>query len=597
MLKKLLSLLLAIALLFSISACTGSSNGGDDPKNSNIQEEFAAFVDEQYKYSIEQDYTAVHIYYLNPEAAGFNMDNVEVSFGLAPNDETMKEDRDYYNSLLSKLKRFDRSKLTRRQQDEYDSLEWEIKCALAMSNEKFDYYKQLFATPNSLESELVSFLSVWEIRNEQDAKDFSVLIDSLPAYVDSCLEYAKIQQEKELFMTDFDEIEKNCNDILETGIESFVISKLISQVDSIDGLDSAKKDQHKQEIRSAFERSYFPAIQKIKDGIASLKGGYNNSEGLAAFPHGAEYFEAILNFNLGYSDNKMDDFKKMIENRKSHVISRVTSMYADSFKDLEDYYNSVPTSGYNDYTQILNEVKTMMLKDYPEVKDLNYEISNADAEEKLDEKNVAAYFIIPPLDGDHKQRMRVNPNNDDIESLDTYMTVTHEGFPGHMYQYAYVYGSDASDYIKTLGVDAITEGYAVYTQYHALEYLDQLSDAAKLLPALDSRYSYLLYCEMDLGINYDGWSLDDTYSFLERNGVGVDNETAKEIYDFLRFSPGVYEPYALGYEFIEGLRDNAEKKLKDKFNAADFNKALLDAGSTPCNVVSRYVEEYINSAK
>ena len=45
------------------------------------------------------------------------------------------------------------------------------------------------------------------------------------------------------------------------------------------------------------------------------------------------------------------------------------------------------------------------------------------------------------------------------------MTVCHEGFPGHMYQYGYMYENVSSNLIKGLAqFNAYTEGYAVYAQ-------------------------------------------------------------------------------------------------------------------------------------
>ena len=63
---------------------------------------------------------------------------------------------------------------------------------------------------------------------------------------------------------------------------------------------------------------------------------------------------------------------------------------------------------------------------------------------------VAAYFNIPSLDGDTVKQLRVNPNNAGVDSIDTFSTVAHEGFPGHMYQYAYMYEIIDSNFIKAL---------------------------------------------------------------------------------------------------------------------------------------------------
>ena len=648
MIKKVLSVLLVLCMIFSLAACTGGNQGNNqnnslvnntneannsantneagndannsantneggneagnntasnesgntaDPGDPKMQEEFAAFVEKQYVYSIEESYTTAHVYYLDPTSAGLNDDNIEKSFGLASTDEDYEEIRTYYTDLKNELLTFDREKLTRRQQDEYDTLVWEIDSVLAMSDKKFDYYEQYFAPPNSLEANIVSLLSTWELRNEKDVKDFITMMDTLPAYVDSAIEYAKKQQEMKLFMTDFDAVVTGCDDVLKAGMNSFVINRLLGQVDELEDLDDTQKASYKAEMKAMFQRSYLPSFTKIKNGINSLRGGYNNEEGLAAFPNGKEYFEVLLNYGLGSSGVSASSFKRKIEKRMSVHYEVVYDIYGKDQESVSNYYGNSLKTGYESYDDILEDVKKLMLTDHPEVKNLEYMIKLADVEEKLDEKNIAAYFVIPPLDGDHKQQMRVNPSNDEIESIDTYMTVTHEGFPGHMYQYAYLYDLDISDYLKTIGIDGMVEGYAVYAQYGALDYLSDISKNVRKFAAADSSVSYLLYCLIDIGINYDGWTLEDTKKFFDDEGYNVNDESAKEIYDFMRFSPCTYEPYGLGYEYIAEQRERAERALGEKFSAAEFNKAFLNAASAPRDVVKRYIDEYIESAK
>ena len=631
MTKKLLSLLLALCLILSLAACTGAGGGnntaniepntaGNEAENTvntvntvntentvdnseQIRADFDAFVKEQYVKSIEESYTSAHVYYLDPEAAGFDDSKIEKTFGLASTDEDYEEIRSYYKDLKTRLEGFDREVLTRRQQDEYDTLEWEINSVLAMQDEKFDYYEQLFAPPNSLEANIVSLLSTWEIRNEKDINDFVTLIGTLPAYVDSALEYAKKQQEKELFMTDFDSVINGCNDVINAGMDSFIINRLLGQVDDIEGLSDEKKTEYKDSLKAAFEASYLPSFVRIRDGISLLRDGYNNTEGYAAFPHGAEYFAALLNYSMGSYGLTGEDFLAEIEDGNNANIQQLMDLYLTDSEAIEDYYEKQLTTGYDSYEDILEDIKVKMLEDHPEVKNLSYHLELADVEEKLEEKSIAAYFVVPPLDGDHKQQIRVKPpvdgTDEELDSLDTYMTVTHEGFPGHMYQYAYLYDLDISDYLKTIGIDGMVEGYAVYSQYGALDYIDDpsVTDSFAVIAALDSKLSYLLYCELDLGINYEGWSLDDTKDFFEKNSYDLEEDVVKEVYDFLRFCPATYEPYGLGYEYIASLRAKAEDELGDKFSAKDFNAALLNAASAPRTVVERYIYEYIDSAK
>ena len=601
MTKKILSVLLVLAMLFTACACGGNTNNANNAAKEQeeleaYRREFAAFVDEQYKHSIEESYSTLHIYYLDPEAAGLDMSKVDISVGTAPTDAEMQEDRDYYNGLKEKLSGFDREKLTRDQQDEYDCLQWEIDSVLTLCDKKFDYYDQFFAPPNSLDANLVSLMSTWEMRNEREVGEFITYVKSIPAYVDSALEYAKKQQEKQLLMTDFDQVIEGCNDVIEIGMDSFIVGRLTGQIDALEGISADKKEAYKKELTEALETCYLPVFTKIRDAFEGMRGGYNNTMGYAGLPNGKEYFEAMLNYKIGTLGVSAMDIKAEIVNSLNAHIDEIRAIQKAHPSALDAFYSVQRKTGYEDYDSILADVRVKMLKDFPEIKDLQYEIKKADEEEKLEEKSIAAYFVVPPLDGDHKQQMRVNPNNDDMASVDTFMTVSHEGFPGHMYQYAYLAESGKSDYIKTLEVQAMVEGYAVYAQYCALAYADKLTDTYRDLTRINEAYSYLEYAIVDIGINYEGWDEEKTYRYFVNNGYSIDEETGHEIYTLLRLTPAYYEPYGIGYEFIASERDRAQKAVgKSYFSLLEFNRALLNACSTPRSVISRYVDEYIES--
>ena len=562
----------------------------EDPEMSKA---FAEFVDEQYKTSIESSFLTMHMFYKDPEAAGFNLDNVVVEFGKAPNPEENAEDLAYYKELKATLESFDRSKLTAIQRDEYDSLEWEIGSVIKMVDPKFDYYSQLFSPPNSLDQNILSFLTSYELRSEREVKDVVTLIDSIPKYVDSSIEYAKVQQENNLLLTDFDALIKGCEDIINTGMDSFALRTLQEKVDELDEISAENKENYKKQIQEAFERSFLPSIQKIIDAMNEMKGGNNNTEGYAAFPNGAEYFEVLLNYNMGLIDASATEIKKFMEERnESHMNSFLDYMTSNPEALATVFSEETETTGYTDYHEILEYVKSKMYQDHPEVKHLEYNVEPADPEEKLDEKNVVAYFVIPALDGDHTQQMRINPSSKEVNTLDSYETITHEGFPGHMYQHAYIYDNIESDYIKTLSVDGNVEGYAVYAQYGALDYLDNVQDASKVVTALNSKVAYLVHSIADIGINYE-----EMKSYYTEAGYELTDEDSLELYNFLRCAPSTYEAYSCGYELIAMLRERAEEKLGDKFNALEFNTALLNAGPTPYTVVQRHINEYIENTK
>ena len=87
-----------------------------------------------------------------------------------------------------------------------------------------------------------------------------------------------------------------------------------------------------------------------------------------------------------------------------------------------------------------------------------------------------------------------------------------------MYQYAYMYENVDSLYIKSLAnVLAYTEGYATYAQYESLKYLDIDQEVLELYKENElAIYSAIIVC--DIGIHYEGWSIDKLKDYLSSVG-------------------------------------------------------------------------------
>lgn len=202
------------------------------------------------------------------------------------------------------------------------------------------------------------------------------------------------------------------------------------------------------------------------------------------------------------------------------------------------------------------------------------------------------------MDGNGIKQLRVNPSTGEVSDLDTFSTVAHEGYPGHMYQYAYMYENIQSPYQKALAnSSAYTEGYAVYAQFYAYKYLTGIDK--NVLEALKenelANYDIMILC--DIGIHYEGWLLDDFSDFISEKGINLEEDSLKTQYKQLQANPAAFEPYYVGYEEFMLLKETAQNKLGDKFNDKKFHEAILKSGNAPFTVVERNVAAYIKSAK
>ena len=100
-----------------------------------------------------------------------------------------------------------------------------------------------------------------------------------------------------------------------------------------------------------------------------------------------------------------------------------------------------------------------------------------------------------------------------------------------------------------------------------------------------------LYASTDLGIHYDGWTLDDTVEFW--SGYGIENkEIIREIYEYIVGEPGNYLQYYVGYLGFLELKELAVSKYGTEFDEVTFHHALLDIGPAPFDIIENYFDEY-----
>lgn len=294
----------------------------------------------------------------------------------------------------------------------------------------------------------------------------------------------------------------------------------------------------------------------------------------------------------------MDDIKKMMNtsfNTHLQNLQGIVINNLDIVKKITE--NKLPVTSFKSYDEILSYIKTQIPNDFPSVKELKYNIK-AINDEIASSSGVAAYFNIPPLDGDGTKQLRVNPKTGAINKIQTYSTVAHEGFPGHMFQYSFMY-ENQQNLFRNACIDssAYVEGYAVYAQYYAYNYLKDIDQNLLLALKENELASYNMIILADIGIHYEGWSLKDFKDHFNAIGFQLSDHDAMVQYSQLQANPCAFEPYYVGYEEIASLKEKAVKKLGDAFDDKAFHTALLKSGVAPFNVVEENINAYIEKGK
>lgn len=581
---KILSTLLAFTLLL-FSGCQSNTT-----KNVQTQKKFDDLLENEFISSMEQDYVSSHIYF--EDASSYNIDTskIEVSLGSGYSIEDRKQAREQVKTFLNELSSFNYQELREDQQHLYMTLIEQTMIEQDLLKETYDYYDQAFSSMSGVHYQIPTLFSDWILKDEQDIKDVILLVKDVKPYIEEALTYTKEQADKGLLMTNIEDVVSYCETIVSHKEDSAILASLYENIDALN-LKEDTKNNYKIQLKEAFDTYFYPSYESIISTLSKLSSK-NNEEGLSNFAQGKSYYELLVQKDLG-ALTSLDKVNDMLE----EVLSdRIVSIYdkmsnekvAEVLKTGE-----FPETSYKSYESILEDIQAKMEKDFPSIQDISYEIFDVN-KQLASTSGVVAYFNVPALDATTPKQMRVNPNSADIKSISTYITVAHEGFPGHMYQYAYMYENISSNFHKTLlNVPAYVEGYAVYAQFKSLEYLDGIDKDILSLYKDNEIVSYCVSLLSDIGIHYKGWSLKEYKQFMESMGYNVENEEAVKLqYNQLQANPAAFVPYYVGYLKFEKIREHAEEELKDKFDEKEFHKAILSTGIANFDVVETYVEQH-----
>lgn len=585
--KKITLLMLSAIMAFSFTGCSKKDSGEE-------QKKFDEFMKQEFVESMEQSYPNTHIILENPKDYGVDTSKTKVQIDKELNETTMKENKELNEKSSKAFKEFDRDTLSDEQKETYDIYSYMLDYTTEMNDSKFDYMSMPLESMTGMHTQLPTLFSDWTLRNEQDVKDVITLMKSVRPYMDSILAYTKKQEEKGTLMLDIKSVKEYCEKVVKEDVNSSVLTGLNESIDNLK-LGDDKTKQYKAELKKAFQEYFLPAYSDIIKTMKELDSSKNNTLGLSHMKNGKEYYELLFKQATG-TDKSIEDIKKELNSMSRSSLLAVQSVISKNKNLYDEYVNGKIKTKYKDFESMLKDLDKDIKDDFPSVGTLNYRIRPIG--EDLASGGVAAYFNIPALDGTTPKQIRVNMMEDalDVQSLETFSTVAHEGIPGHMYQIAYAYKNVKDPWRNSMASFlGYTEGYATYTELYALKYLDGVSaDAVKLQQNMVV-YQDCLIALADIGIHYEGWTKEDLSNFLEENGLGVSD--VSDFYNQLQANPTAFLSYYVGYVQIANLKKDAQEELKDKFNDRDFHEAILKSGAAPFHVVEENVKDYIESAK
>ena len=601
---SLLKWFLAVFVVYTITACgkerifsaipkeTGEfyssgnlSSAASDGSRENLmlQADFETFCTDLFKKEMEVSGTLdLHYTLLHPE--NYGIDAEDASLGTYRLSELIKSSHEIHD-LKEKLSEFDPHMLSDDQQILYDSLSERIETSLMA--EGLELYDQPLAPTIGIKAQLPILLAEYSFHSLQDVEDYLTLLSQLDSYYGDILYFEEQKAAAGLGPSDasIERILESCQSYLIDPVNNFITETFDTRLNSL-STDISLSEQQKNNFRSrhleVIKNSFLPAYRHLIDGLSGLKGRGINEGGLCGFRNGRRYYEYLLRSGPGLSYN-IEELKAALSDRMQKDLETISSLSKKTGLDLSFRLTDPPA--------ILSDLQTQMSGDFPVLSEASkkYEIRYVPAQ--LESTLSPAFYLTAPLDDPTKNVIYIN-NGSTSAKDELYPTLAHEGFPGHLYQTVYFREHTRNPLAALLTCSGANEGWATYVEQLSYFYDNGLSEENSAYQAAMRSFSLCFHSLLDIGINYDGWSKDRAAAFV-RTCFDADDALVEELWQTMIDNPTNYLEYAGGYVEIMEMREEAEKKLGNRFSAKEFHKFLLDLGPVPFSVTRKYFKLWL----
>ncbi len=624
--KKIIVLMLSAVMVFSITSCGKKKNNETEsttstetvteedtgievtntelttemqdvdlntPEAKEEQDKFDEWLWDSYVEAVNSDSFTLNYSLSKPEEVGITPTDAtygEVDISEEANEKSNQEIQD----CIDEMEDFDYSLLTEKQKLTYDVI-YEYEKASLDGNE-FLYNYEPFAYTSGLHSNLPIALAEYNFYDRQDIEDYLTLLTLTPEYFESYLEFERIKSKKGYFMSSNSayEVIRQCSEFIAVPEENLLIETFEDKLREFGGLTEEEIQEYVKRNHDNVINYVIPAYKNTIETFKSLKNTGKNDLGLCYYEGGKEYYAYLLKNKVGTDktpEEVIETLDKAIDDTMSDLYEKVFSDY-DAYNDYVEALENENLYGDLDYKETIEYFEDVVKDKFPDIPDIDFTVNPV--HKSLENIVSPAFFMTPPIDAYEKNRIYVNPASQDSQSL--WHTLAHEGVPGHMYQFVYFLSSNPEPIRSVLDFNGYQEGWATYIEFISYGYYDKFENPIYAeLEADNLKLNLLVSARLEIGINYEGWDIDETKKYLSDNGFLP--EAANDLFDYVVAEPVNYQMYCMGWLEFEELKDYAETELGDKFDEKEFHKAVLDAGPCQFYVLRKEVDKYIQSVK
>lgn len=547
---------------------------------------FEAFTEAVFQEEVSGSTLTLHYSLASPEKQGIQ----RPSPSLGSADINMEETYQLCQKYEDKLKNFTYSKLSRDNQLTLDMMLLYFHTQQSLGE---NYLLEEMLSPSlGIQAQLPVLLAEYAFYEDQDIADYLKLLSGIRSYFQSILAFEQKKSDAGLFMSDttLDRILEQCSAFVQNPESNYMLEIFEQKISDYGKFSKEDQDKLIAQHKKILISQVIPAYQELMDGLSELRGTGKSSRGLAHFKGGREYYQYLLQSQVG----TYVPVRKM----EQRLLGQLTS----DMKEINLMLREQPSlltrlTGSTDLPalepdNIMETLQKKMTADFPSLKKVPYEIRYV--HESMEEYLSPAFYLTPPLDTGSPNVIYINRSGR-TTNLGLFTTLAHEGFPGHLYQTVFFGNQDPNHIRYLITSSGYVEGWATYVESYAYSYASDLlkDDAAAdftKLAWLNRSVNLCIYSLLDIGIHYRGWDFSKVSAFLQAFGIR-EQSAAKEIFQYIVETPANYLKYYWGYLNFLDLKNACEKNMGEAFDLKAFHQKVLEIGPVPFPILEKYIKQ------
>lgn len=602
--KKFKKVCIAICLvflsLFTISCeedCSGIFPDDSEPLDVSTFDDFSR---QMFELILGKDELTMNYLFEHPE--NFNLGHYEPT--LPTPGVTNVIGVTIINYIIGTVKRYDYNALNDDQKMTYNLLVDLIEKINAKTPEMSYLSNNYLGSYLGYQAQLPLLLVEYHFRSRLDVENYFKFLELVPETFNEYVDFEFTKAEKNYGMPDFviDKVIAQCESFISSveAKEHFMITTVNQKIDDCEFLTDEEKETFKEKNIEMVNGPLLEGYRIIIQRLPELKGKATNNMGLAYYydangnPIGKTYYELDFQDTVGYKIT-IPEAEAYIDGLLAYYEEKLP-YYQELAKNNEQFRNEVLNY------QLMDNTPEEQLAYYQEAITAYFpplttkpKVTVKYIDKAMEEHFSPAAYMVSAIDNFTEEFIYLN--NADIYDQDgkldynyLYTTLAHEGFAGHLYQNVYFKSQDVNPLRKVLKSSGYSEGWATYTEIFSLELLrGQYSDDFIDYLIFNEEYTAAMYSRLDMGIHYDGWTLEEAATHIRKYAPNASDEAIQATYEQLIEVPNNMQTYFFTYFKIRDLRNEMMDIAQDSFDYITFHKYILDCGPAPL----RFVEDYV----